>query len=1168
MRHALEWLAMAAMLTVSINAAWGQAANVLEITSPQTAGVSGFRAHWDTPFVLTEDAAQMVVDAKVKDRGGVAKWSEGKGALAFDALNRSLLVRFPDAAEKIAERLKAGAVIRKAEVVLPFRDEELWPMGAVDYVGPEGYTYRMNWGVDEIYRAVRPRWHAVAWALRRPWMADGANGPTFNAAANGAIYWTRYGAADLKSDRHPARLGPTEVSHQSPEGRLDVTSLLTDADRGATIAARLRAFADCGLIIQKEETYDAMYYTGPYEWATATGGRAVLIKTPRLVVTFGEGKTDDASLASMPAPADVVKLAEAAKKDRTGNAPTAVMPDAQQLSAFAAKGAEKPAWMPDWQWERTRQLIAAEDVEIGKQPFWFQFVAPYLIDRLSKSHWEKNVKVIDKPADPAAVYNLWVDGIVGRQPRGWNGFETAREMSQWYLYKEMLPGPAQDAIKRYWTAWLMPDRPTAATELHRRNFNYVDGPLVHPMADDARVGGPLAKNPDPARGRFDTYYAQKGDWRGNKSFFRSGFCYAISTQNFNTTSSAGALLAGAMIGSDLAMADGRHGVETFPLRLYCWSDGSGQEHIDHYYFSITLAGNKAVADFAQTPFDRLLGQSLLTKNVEELIGAYHPGLRSFIAGSSRTSLDLALGMQDGIQHVMHTLSKSGAVKDWGTKTLPGNISTWGHDVPPHQVAQQTLAGPWAPQWVVPMVDEKPLPFEAKHTGWGGVRRVCYLGENYGLASNAIHPGRIQTIAQWRREPKQVEHMTQLGTLDMRYSINQSHFANQGQGSIFQPGSHSILQHKKKLIAINSPKAFPGGFIGGGNRDDVASMQSTIGFFNFQSPAPTWEIYVDGAKIEKLPFTCKQGQRITIKDGVTFIGVIPLPATDLGRDAEVVLEEGTMQKADHYKSEFKAALVINSYNLKRDKPILRSDTKTWEAAARAYGGFALEIADAKDFADFSAFQKHLATTTLDVNFDGASNTAKVKYVSGSDTLEAASVTFEPAQAPAGTQPAEPRETGNANLSVVLVNEKSPWLPEGIERDTPYAQQGLTRVEKNGAILEADTGRRIFLLTEPKAGVYCGWNPLPDLTTFKLTVPGGITVKADGKVSLMRVTVTPSENKVQIDTGFKPGQENEDNVAGNVFISGCKTQPIIELNGVRTSGGILVKDGAPLYDVPIK
>ncbi|MHB9133879.1 MAG: hypothetical protein ACYDBB_22665 [Armatimonadota bacterium] len=1129
-------------------------AETLILEQPQTAGMSGFRAHWDMPFVLTENAPLRISDKVVTDRGGAAVWKDSAGALAFDALNRSLLVRFPDAAEKIAEYLKKGYVITKVELVLPFRDEELWPMGGVDYFGPEGYNYRANWGTDKLYQGIRPHWHAVAWALRRPWTADATLGPTFNAAVNGAVYWTKFGAQDTQRDRFPQRFGPAEVSYKQPEGRLDITPLLNDIAFGQTLSARLRTLADCGLLVQKEETYDHIYYTGAYEWSTATGGRAILVKAPQLAVTLDLPAGGAKFAAPLPPTADIPALAAKAKEAKDGGQPTAFVPTPEQLQAMAQKYAQKPAWMSDWQWQHVRELVALENPEKAEEPFWYQFVPPHIVDRLTKYHWDKGKKIIDKAADPSQVYGAWVDGLVGRQPRGWSGFESAREMAQWYLYKDAMPSPAQDAIRRYWTAWLMPDRATAPAAKRRYRFD-VTGMLVHPMCDDPRVGGADAKWPDPLNGRFDTYYMKTGDWRGNKSFFRSGFTYDMSTQNFNTTASAGAMLAGALINSDLAMADGRHGVENFPLRMYCWSDGSGQEHIDHYYYAITLAGNKAVADFSGTPYDRLLGQSLLTKNVEELVSAYHPGLRSFVAGSSRTSLDLVLGEQDGLQTIMHTLSKSGALKDVGSKTLPGNIATWGHDLPPLQVAQQTLPGPWAPEWVSPMVDDKPLPYEAKHTGWGGVKRTCYLGRNYGIASNAVNPGRIQAMAHWRHEAKQVTGIRDLGTMDLRYSANTTRWTNDGQGSLSQPGTHVFLQQRNKLIAIMSPKNTPGGAI--------TSLQSSIGLFNCQEPAPAWEIYVDGVKVEQLPFTCKQGQRITIKDGVTYLGIIPLPATDLGRDAEVTLEAGPPQKADFYQSNVAAALVINSYNYKSPTPLATAAKELGTAVGKAYGGFVIEFADKEDYADFADFQKHMAATKLDVAYDAPTSTARVTYVSGKDTLEAAGVTFDP------QDPQNPvKEKEQPSLVTALVNGASPFLPKGLERDTPYCQQGLGRVEKNGATLEADPGRRIFLLTEPKAGVYCGWNPLPDLTTLKLTTPGNITVTADGKLSLTRIVVRPATQTIDIDQAFKPGQESEAGAATALLIYSPKP-PKVTLNGkVVAKLGQRTVDGKTAYVVPLR
>ena len=138
-----------------------------------------------------------------------------------------------------------------------------------------------------------------------------------------------------------------------------------------------------------------------------------------------------------------------------------------------------------------------------------------------------------------------------------------------------MPAHVQDHVKRYWEAWLMPDIPTSA--------------LLHPQSPEAAAD-----------------WKRTQDWRGRASFFRAGSNYATSTQNFNHMAALGALLGGAIIDSKHAIADGRHGLEHYPLRLWTMQDGSTQEMLDHYYFSITLSAQKMFADFGPSATDRLM----------------------------------------------------------------------------------------------------------------------------------------------------------------------------------------------------------------------------------------------------------------------------------------------------------------------------------------------------------------------------------------------------------------------------------------------------------------------------------------------------------------------------------------------------------------------------------
>ena len=63
------------------------------------------------------------------------------------------------------------------------------------------------------------------------------------------------------------------------------------------------------------------------------------------------------------------------------------------------------------------------------------------------------------------------------------------------------------------------------------------------------------------------------------------------------------------------MADGRHGLETLPLRFWAFLDGTTQEMLDHYYLSITLSAQKMFADYAPAPIDRLMGRILVDRTM-------------------------------------------------------------------------------------------------------------------------------------------------------------------------------------------------------------------------------------------------------------------------------------------------------------------------------------------------------------------------------------------------------------------------------------------------------------------------------------------------------------------------------------------------------------------------
>ncbi|OPZ24716.1 MAG: hypothetical protein BWZ02_02793 [Lentisphaerae bacterium ADurb.BinA184] len=1102
-RMAGRALAVAATLSAAAALAAGEPAR-LDLDQPQCAGISGFRAFWDRPVMLAEDGASQVVDRGSFGKGPSAVWSsDAPGALVFDAVHRSLLVRFPDAAEKIAAALKQNKLaVAKVELVLPFRDTEFWPEG---YADPSGMSF-----LGDLWVRIPPQWHAVAYALRRPWGADARTGPTFNAFVNGAGYWAKYGAQDTTQDRFAPEFGPAEVSHANTVGRLDVTAVLTDPAFGRTLGERLRTLADCGFLVRKQEYYDIRYFTGGYEWGTATGGRGILIHTPQLAVTFGPPVESADELGDLPLPADLAKV-------RSGQA-TAVMPSAAQITQFAAaKGFNRPAGMPDWQWQRVQELQAAGRAE-------------------------------GYPATPEA-YGQWLDSMLAIQPRRWDGFDAAEKTQLYSLYADTWPEPVRDHWKLYWRAWLMPERDIKE--------------LVHSWTEV-----PKAKE----------YYTQTGDWRGNTQFYRV-YCYNMGTMNFNHTAVAGTLLGGHILGDARVEADGRHGLEFWPLRTWCWFDGSTQESIDHYYFAISLKDQKMFADFGPTQMDRMMGRIILAKSIEELTSCFHPGLRRFISSSGRTGPGELFGIQDGLSHIVHTLSQRGALTDLGQATTVGGMPVYGHDAPPSTIARQTLNSPWAPLWVSHMIDDKPLPYSAIMTYkmWGNYEatplwKVSYQGQNYGLASLDVASGNetVNLMAQWRRTDRQAEKAVDLSTLTCRYGINTVNLLDSvwhGQknrnpnGSLDTHGGYTAtFQYRNRALVFTSPlkgldyPAYPA-------PAEVMSLQTAIGLFQFQEPA-TWEVYVDGQRVASYPAVVKAGQRITIKDGVSYVGIIPLPSTDLGRSAEVVITDQTGPEVElQGGGKARPTLLVEQYNYRSDTNMPK-ERRSSDEVDQAYGGFVIEVGDAAEYKSFEAFQQHLAEARLDAKWDPERKLLTVAYQSAADLMECA-------YNPAYTGDWDHKTPTDQCFPYRKVNGAWPYLAPGVERDTTLTQ--ITRtgsVEKGGAALTTDPGHIAYLQTEPVTGTYTGYNPFSELVNWSLATPGGIKVSADGKIGMLRVSVQPKTGAVDIDQAYLPEQRSVDGIAHALLLQGFAGPPAVTLNGqpLPTLEAATVA-GQAVYMVPV-
>jgi hypothetical protein len=778
--------------------------------------------------------------------------------------------------------------------------------------------------------------------------------------------------------------------------------------------------------------------------------------------------------------------------------------------------------MPEWQWERVQEL---RKLGGGTLSDWAGLI---------------------ESGDPDRYQQL-IRNLFATVPRYWKGWDVQDELLLAHLYSEAVPPTVHDHWRRYWESWLHPDLPNS--DLHEPQGN-------------AKL----------------EWWKEHQDWRGRSSFFRARFTQGVSTMNFNHTANMGALLGGAMIGSDHAMADGRQGLEKLLLRFWSFLDGTSQEMLDHYYFSITLSAQKVFADHAPEQIDRLMGEIIRDRAVELLISAYHPHLRRAINASGRTRMSNVLGYeQEGGYSVLHTLSPKGVLFHAGKsrEDKQHGMHLFGYDFPPGRVALQTMAGPWAPEWAKHMIDDKPLPYyeTATETTRNNFRnpplwRRAWLGRSYGLASQDLKGGTVDVIGQWNPGANAATDANQLGTFTIRYNVNAPRLAQTGGGTMPYSGGVVTFQERNRAIIATKPRSERERILQFAGEEGVRKLYSTVALWNFRE-TPGWELYLDGRRIENFPVRLKAGQLITLRDGNVFLAVIPLPATDLGRDEEIVIEPGLPEPLGdrHRDVKIAPALMINSYNLKQAAPIA-PEGDHWDRITReSHGGFVIEMGDAEEHGDFESFQRHMRGNKVETEWEPKARVLHVRYRSGADLMEMGFCTDYPlSDAHFAVDPGQHRKA----IPYRRINGKEPYLPDGIDRDTTLTQQGSTgRLEKNGAVLEFEPGRKGYLWTEPITGTYMGYNPLPDLSDWSLSVPGGVQVKADGKLGLARIAVRASERKLWVDYAYTADQRGKENVAERLLVFGLSAPPEVKMNGRLLEGSFKVETvkGHSAYAIPL-
>jgi hypothetical protein len=994
----------------------------------------------------------------------------------FDAV-RPLLVRFPGSAEGIYAKLQAGYGLDKVELVLTWIKQE----------GPRPERGRSGWGAEELYTAMPGEWHVIAYPLRRPWsVEDPALGPTFNAAINGLEFWARGGARGDGADRLATRFGPLPLHGKSPQARLDITGVFADAAYGATLGRRLRAAEEQGFQVHKQELRDMKYrYFSAYDWSVSIGYMKIWVEAPKLVVTLRHGAGKPAHLGALPPATSVPALAVQLKAAGAQGTPSMAYP--ADLAARAAKCLTKPAGVPDWQWRRIEELRAIHAEPTDSQLYLgrgYNFSTLYAGDQ--------------------AAYLKAMQNILLMPPRTWQGHPSSDFAILPAAYPDLLPPAVLDHLKLYWEAWLSPE---------------VQSGL------DKDLGG--------------------GTQRGGPTYFR-GYTRNMGTMNFNHNAVTGTLLGGQLLKAPHVLANASYGLENLLLRAQAFGNGAHQEIGDTYYQAITVVSAGALAKYAEAPVDQVMGRILRDRLVEPLISMYHPGLHRMTHPMARGDFAYQMLLQEGPYSVLHTLSPKGVLlhlndlspKRTGTPSGWGKVhgfSILGDEAPPERIA---VLSPWTEPYLADslalLVDEKPLPWQViaadsspgtRPGGW----HVNYLGRHYALASrdNTNYDyGTVPITAQWRRAEAPVAHMDDLTTLQMNWWVN-----GQYTPAYNPTGEFGAVQCGPKLLAM---KALPERRILESAKAPVKAMHTSVAIIATGDTAGR-EVWINEGKIAALSgarpdpggdwkkrmastaaaIPAQEGDLITIHDGVTYIGLIPLTANALARDRQVEL-------SFEYPT-----LLIHNFVYRSEQPLELDRLYALPNAPTA--GFVLEMGDVTQYPTFADFRAHMRAVKLASRWNAETRRVEMTYASGGDTLE---MGFDPLHYPTPFR---------------RVNGRWPYLPAGILRETPWSVQGtIGRLEKGGASLLNEPGHTGYLQAIPATETYIGYNPFPDPTCWALSVPGGVRLQADGRVSVTRVVMRPKDKAVWIDTARKAAQSTPD-MATALLLFGMPGQPTVQLNG---------------------
>ncbi len=488
-------------------------------------------------------------------------------------------------------------------------------------------------------------------------------------------------------------------------------------------------------------------------------------------------------------------------------------------------------------------------------------------------------------------------------------------------------------------------------------------------------------------------------------------------------------------------------------------DGEDGEYNSPNYSTFGLTQLAVLADLADDPEARLLGQWLFARMYLLQLLRYHPPSNQVAGPHSRGYADQQLGT-GSINMTLHdTTIPAGVFFDfplarkynggYGAQRMKDWLTTW-----------------HVPDYVAHLATDKPYPYEILSTSWDGgwnweradgKRRILpggprehttYLTEAYALATTRdlylYQPSGNPFLAQW---PVAAPVRT---IADFR--LLWCWYARDDQGpfeevlKLRRGGIFRTVQHHNRALMLYQPKDLP----------EPLTTKALRLVFELSAFRPVEELWVGEQRFTAPPAAYETIAPVFLNDGTVYAAILPLEVSDLGRDTAMRLE-----KNEH------ELLEISYYNYRGEER-----TFSWDELPRIRNGFAFEIAAKEEYPSFAAFREHMQAAQVTDTMEGDEREAV--FTSGGDSLR---VRYNPV-----TEQLLARQINGQE--VIYKGLRSPCAVLAYDPEIRLQEAKLTR--------EGNVG--LWLLKDPLADDYAVWNLSGETVSFVLSAPAG-TVRVE-------------------------------------------------------------------------